>query len=319
LRRPALGIALGSPREPEEWAASLALVERADALGLHSVWVPEGHFQPGGTPAPLGVLAGFATRTRQLRLATTSILLPIHPPLRLAAEVASLDTLSGGRVLLGLGRGFRAPLFEAFGVDPRAKRDRFDASLALLRRAWAGEALPLGESPDAARVTLGVRPVQQPHPPLVVAAFGKKGLAQAARHGLPYLASPMEPLDVLVENYARWHENLAGELDPRAPHVPVMRTVHVARDDGEAGRVRSALQAALRPLRVAAPQALARAAQAPLHERVLVGTRGEVADGLARYQEMLGLDLLIARVGAPGSAPTEQHAALERLAELVLG
>jgi len=315
----ALGIAVAGPRGPDDWALCLGLVERAEALGLHSVWVPEGHFQAGGTPAPLGLLAGFAARTKRLRLATTSILLPIRPPLRLAAEVASLDALSGGRVLLGLGRGFRTTLFQAFGVDPRAKRDRFDAALERLRRAWAGEAIPISEAPGAASFRLRVRPLQRPHPPLVVAAFGRKGLLQAARHSLPYLASPMEPLDVLVENYAHWRAHLRGTLDPRGPRVPVMRTVHVARSDAEAARVRTALRAAQRPLHRAGPKALARSVQAPLAERVLVGTASEVAEDLARYREQLDLDLLIARLGVPGGDAKEQHAALERLAELVLG
>ena len=172
------------------WERMLAVATRAEALGLHSVWLPENHFAPSATPAPLVALAAFAARTRRLRLATSSLLLPLHPPRRLAAEVATLDALSGGRVLLGLGRGFRAGVFEGFGVRARDKRDRFDAALDTMLSAWASAA------PTAKR----------PHPPLLVAAFGPKGLAQAARRGLPYLASPLETLDALAHNYALWRE-----------------------------------------------------------------------------------------------------------------
>lgn len=312
----ALGLALAGGQDAAGWARSLALAERADALGLHSVWLPEGHLQPGATPSPLVALCAFAARTRRVRLATTSLLLPLHHPLRLAAETATLDAISGGRALLGLGRGFRADVFEAFGVDAADKRDRFDAALDALRAAWRGEPLP---APDGgAPLRLGLRPLQQPGPPLVVAAFGRKGLLQAARRALPYLASPLEPLPLLEENLAIWREALRGELDPRAPARPVMRSVFVAADDAAARRVRDAL-AAETAGRIGArvPRALRRALAGPPAERALIGGAAEVADALARYRERLGLDLLVARTELPGVAPAEREASLERLAELV--
>lgn len=313
---PALGLALTGGRDTASWARALSLAVRADDLGLHSVWLPEGHLQVGATPSPVTALCAFAARTRRVRLATTSLLLPLHHPLRVAAETATLDALSGGRALLGLGRGFRPDVFRAFGVEATTKRDRFDAALDALLAAWAGEALPAeGGGPP---VHLGLRPLQRPAPPLVVAAFGPKGLLQAARRGLPYLASPLEGLEVLAENYAAWRDACAGPVDPRAPRVPVMRTVFVAADDGAARRVREALEGeAARRVGPRAPKALRRALAGPLADRALVGTASEVADGVARYRERLGLDLLVARTEVPGAAPAERDASLERLAVLL--
>ena len=98
-------------------------VERAEALGFDSFWLPEHHFGgTGSVPAPLLLLAGAATRTRRLVLATTSLLLPVRHPLHVAAEVAVLDQLSGGRLILGLGRGFAASLFQAFDVPASRHR-----------------------------------------------------------------------------------------------------------------------------------------------------------------------------------------------------
>src|SRR5262245_39284154 len=92
-----------------------AQAERAEALGFHSFWLPEGHFSgPGAIPQPLLCHAAIAARTRRLRLGTTSYLLPIRHPLQVAEEVAVLDRLSNGRVILGVGRGFRDTLFAAF-------------------------------------------------------------------------------------------------------------------------------------------------------------------------------------------------------------
>jgi len=268
------------------------------------------------------MLAALAARTQRVRLATTSLLLPLHHPLRVAAETATLDALSGGRLWLGLGRGFRAPVFEGFEVEAATKRDRFDEALDALLAAWSGEEVTLAGAHFAARagarLSLGLRPVQRPHPPLVVAAFGRKGLLQAARRGLPYLASPLEPLAALEQNYALWRAHCQAGAAP-AVTAPVMRSVFVARDDAEARHVRDALAGEARAIAASAPPALARAAGGALDERVLVGTAHEVRDGIARYRERLGMDLLVARCEVGGAPPARRDAALDRLAEIAAG
>ncbi len=313
------GVSLAAPAEPAGWRRVFALAERADALGLHSVWLPENHFTRAATPSPLVALGALAARTRRLRLATTSLLLPLHHPLRVAAETATVDALSGGRLWLGLGRGFREPVFAGFEVESATKRDRFDEALDVLLAAWSGEEVALAgvhfSAREGARVRLGLRPCQRPHPPLVVAAFGPKGLRQAARRGLAYLASPLETLAALEENYALWRETAAGATAP-GPQAPVMRTLFVARDDAEANAVREALAAEARSLATGVSPALARKASGPLPERVLVGMPNEVRDGLARYRERLGMDLLVARIEVPGVPPAARDASLERFAEL---
>ena len=265
------------------------------------------------------MLGALAARTRRLRLATTSLLLPLHHPLRVAAETATLDVLSGGRLLLGLGRGFRAPVFDGFEVAAATKRDRFDEALDAVIAAWSGEDVSLAGVHFAARegacVRLGLRPLQRPHPPLVVAAFGSKGLLPAARRGLPYLASPLETLDTLEENYGVWRAH-RGSGARNDLEVPVMRTVFVAANDAEAEPVRAALVAEARAIAAGAPPALARAAGGTLAERVLVGTASEVRDGIARYRERIGMDLLVARIEVGGVPPAARDASLERLAEL---
>lgn len=307
----ALGIALAGPGGG--WRRALRVVAQAEALGLHSVWLPEGHFERGATPSPLLALCAFAARTQRLRLATTSLLLPLHDPLRVAAEAATLDALSGGRLLLGLGRGFRPRTFAAFQVSAAEKRDRFDAALDAILAAWPAAAAEAGA--DGGRG----------HPPLVVAAFGRKGLLQAARRGLPYLASPLESLDALSENYGFWREHLApGGWDgvrgaaAAAPRAPVMRTVFVAADDGEAARVLGALEAEAAARARFMGGALARAAQGGIEERAIVGSSDFVRDGLARYRERLGMDLAIARSEVPGAGEAARDASLERLATRVL-
>lgn len=322
-----LGISLGGVSTGPEWQNLLGWVDRAEALGLHSVWIPEMHFAPGVATSPLLVLAACAARSQKLRLGTTSLLLPIRPPLRVAEEVAVLDRLSGGRVILGLGRGFRAPLFQAFGIDASTKRDRFDAALDLMLARWAGRDVDLAETPfelaedsGAADGATSALPHQSPHPPLAVAAFGRKGLLQASRRALPYLASPLEPLALIAENLAFHRENLPAGVDAKQLVVPIMRTVYVAASDTEAARVYGALEKEMNagPPRGRLPAAIARAAEAAVEERAVVGQRDEVIDRLSRYREQLGMDLLVARPQVGATSQTEREAALERLATEVM-
>lgn len=316
----ALGIALGACVGAGRFERAFQLAQRADALGFHSLWLPEGHFAKGATAAPLTMLAAFAARTKRLRLATTSVLLPLHHPLRIAADTATLDALSGGRLLLGVGRGFRAPVFEGFGVRAREKRDRFDEALDAILDAWSGGATSPAGTHFAARggapVRIALRPVQRPHPPLVVAAFGMKGLRQAATRGLPYLASPLESLETLEENYAFWRGELKRAPRGDAPRVPVMRTVFISENDAEAQAVRSALAAETARIARGGGRAPARTAAGALEDRVLVGGFAEVQDAVGRYRERLGMDLLCARIEIPGISDAACDAALTRLAEL---
>ena len=136
--------------------------ERADALGFGSFWLPESHFT-GSTanPAPLLLLAAVAARTRRIRIATTSFLLPVRHPLQVAEEVAVLDRISHGRVILGVGRGFRKALFTAFDVSVKEKRDLFESALAVMRDAWAVKPIGPGEG-DAPPVVLSPLPLQRP-------------------------------------------------------------------------------------------------------------------------------------------------------------
>jgi alkanesulfonate monooxygenase SsuD/methylene tetrahydromethanopterin reductase-like flavin-dependent oxidoreductase (luciferase family) len=263
------------------------------------------HFARGVTASPLLALSAFAARTQRIRLATTSLLLPIHEPRALADEIAAVDRASRGRLLIGLGRGFRAPLFRAFGVDPKVKRDRFDAALEAMRRGWSQQA-------DAVR-----SPWQRPHPPLAVAAFGPKGLAQAARHGLPYLPSPLESVARLEDNLRRHRDALPAGVDPDDLVVPVMRTVHVAADDAEAKHVLSALDAEARAMVGRAPRSLVEAAGDDVEERVVVGTAPRVRDRLGELRERLGIDLLIVRSQVPALDPSAREAGVQRLVEEV--
>jgi alkanesulfonate monooxygenase SsuD/methylene tetrahydromethanopterin reductase-like flavin-dependent oxidoreductase (luciferase family) len=293
--------------------------ERAEALGLHSLWLPEHHFGGSGAiPSPLLLLAAVAARTQRLRLGTTSFLLPLRHPIHVAEEVAVLDRLSGGRVILGLGRGFRRSTFEAFGVSVKDKRDRFEAVLEAMRDAWEGKPVAWEGDGEEARtpVQLAPRPVQKPHPPLWVAAFGPKALAQAGRLGLPYLASPIEPYARLVENHARHREACAAAGREPPETVPLMRTVFASRDVGALARASAGLARQASVIARTRGAAFRGAASAELDDWAIVGEPERVADGIARYREAFGMTHLVVRAQIPDVERSDMEASLELLAEL---
>lgn len=292
-------------------AADLARQGRtAEALGAHSFWLPENHFgDERSIPSPLTLLAAVAAGTQRIGLGTTSYLLPIRHPLQAAEEVAVLDRLSGGRVILGVGRGTQEAMFRAFDVETRDKRKRFKSTLERMISAWRGE--PVTDVGSEEPVLLSPLPLQAPHPPIWVAAFGPLAIKQAGTLGLPYLASPVETLQRLEENYAshRQHASLAGHGE--IVTVPIMRTVFVTDNARRADEVRRALD-------TQTPHAM-REEQAAVDTWAIVGDAGYVRERLAEYAATLGMTHLIARGRIPGLDEADHIESLEKLIGIAAG
>jgi alkanesulfonate monooxygenase SsuD/methylene tetrahydromethanopterin reductase-like flavin-dependent oxidoreductase (luciferase family) len=294
---------------------SAALLTRqaqfAERIGFGSFWLPETHFGHNAIPEPLMLLAAVAAATQHIRLATSSYLLPLRHPLQAAEQVAVLDQLSCGRVILGVGRGYAPELFEAFRIERSAKRELFAECLAAMRAAWSGCVVGGGEA------RIGPRPVQQPHPPVWVAAFGPKALAQAGALGLPYLASPMESLATLEDNHAQHRAacRSAGHAVPEA--TPVMRTVFVSEDRRRVAEVRSMLENRMTQMRArGAP--LVRSDPGRVEDWALIGSPQQVRQQIARYRERLGMSHLIAtQLHLAGFDEKSCEGSLTALAELV--
>ncbi|CAA0123524.1 Alkanal monooxygenase alpha chain [Halioglobus japonicus] len=294
--------ALGSAR------TLCAQAEKAEALGFHSFWLPENHFgSTAAIPSPLMLLAAISGRTQTMRLGCTSYLLPIRNPLLAAEEVAVLDQLCEGRLILGLGRGLSGAMFKAFGVNTADKRKLFQANLDVMQRAWRGETLATDDKGQS--ICLSPLPLQRPSPPLWVAAFGPLALQQVARLGLPYLASPIESLDVLEGNYQRYHSDVAAAGHEAVSTVPVMRTVFVTEDDKQAEQVRSALATKV--------PASIRQQDIAVDEWAIVGGRHYIRDKLAEYVDRIALSHLIVRSGVPGIDEETQLQSHERLLDVV--
>src|ERR671936_371952 len=110
----------------------------AERLGLDSVWLSEHHFVDDGyMPSLLPVAAAIAARTERVTIGTALLLAPLHDPVRLAEDAATVDLNSGGRFVLGLGLGWRAEEFEGLGISQRDRRRRLIDAIVVMRQAWS--------------------------------------------------------------------------------------------------------------------------------------------------------------------------------------
>ena len=297
---------------PWAWEGGLSIprqAEDAEALGFESFWLPENHFtQPFALPDPLMMLSAAASLTTRIQLATTSYLLPLRTPLAAAEQIAALDNLCGGRLLLGLGRGYDSDMLAAFGVNPRAKRTMFSNHLDTILSLLRGEAVPGCAEPRR----LSPMPVQRPHPTMVVAAFGPKAIEQAGSLGLPYLASPAESRTSLERKYAS-HRS-ACEAHGHAPPamVPVMRTVFISEDARCLSRARELIGAERLARRIE------REPDASVDEMACFGSSAEVRDQIEALRERLGMTHFIAsRIRLQGMGEAEMRGSIEALSGLI--
>lgn len=157
-----IGFGLGTQTRANEPGPFGELVDALEALRYDSLWLSER--LTGDAPDPLIALAFAAARTTRLKLGTAVLVLPGRNPVILAKELATLDRLSGGRLLPAVGLGAPVPVeHRAFGVDRKERAGWFDEAIALMRALWTGDEV----THDGARfavdgVRLRPRPVQQP-------------------------------------------------------------------------------------------------------------------------------------------------------------
>ncbi|MDQ3963411.1 MAG: LLM class flavin-dependent oxidoreductase [Actinomycetota bacterium] len=190
----------------QEYSDYLELVRLVESEGLDSAWVSEHHFaEDGYLPSLVPMLAAFASVTERIELGTGVVLAPFHDPIRLAEDFAVVDQLSGGRVICGLGIGWREEEFRAFNVDVATRTRRLREIVEILRLAWNEERFDY-DGKHYSYKQMAVTPKPKRVPPILIGGFVDDAIRRAGRIGDGYISSRAQP-----ERVAQAFEMAASE------------------------------------------------------------------------------------------------------------
>jgi probable F420-dependent oxidoreductase len=225
----------------QEYRETLELVRMGEELGFDSAWVSEHHGSSDGyLPSLLPMLAAMAATTERIELGTAVVLAPFHDPLRLAEDVAVVDQLSGGRVILGLGVAWREEEFRTFGVPMRERGRRTEELVEICRRAWTGRRFTFeGCVFHYDRVKVTPPPARDGGVPIYLGGYDERAVRRAGRIADGYVtdASPVAEVRTALE-HLEVGARQAGR-DPARIEVALMQNAFVVREGDGLDVVRS--------------------------------------------------------------------------------
>jgi alkanesulfonate monooxygenase SsuD/methylene tetrahydromethanopterin reductase-like flavin-dependent oxidoreductase (luciferase family) len=311
--------------DAEAFAEAFDIVDGAERWGLDAMWLAELHFDPARSvlSSPMCIASAIAVRTRRIRIGIAVQVLPLGNPLRIAEEAATVDQLSRGRLIFGVGRSGVAKTYEAYNVPYAESRERFTETLEILEAAWRSEGSfsHSGKYYQFQDVTVTPRPFQQPCPPIRVAATSPDTFITIGTQGKPiFLAVRYEDARMFgaqIDAYRKaWREAGHagnGQVFLRAPGY-LAATQAAARAESEASlmhyyRAQGALLAdSARRTGVDAADRRARTAERlntitydeAVRGTVMIGTPQSVADRLDSLRADLGLDGVLLELNCGG-------------------
>ena len=227
-------------------AETLEEAKLTDELGFDVVWLAEHHFD--GICAyvdPVSFAAALAVATTRAKIGFAVAQMSLHHPIRMAEQLALIDHLSKGRLIVGLGRGTAYNIYDyqGYGIDAAEAQPRFEEAEAIMLKAWSGEPIDHhGRFFDLKLPMLRPRPYTQPHPFVIRAAATEHGMLEIARRGRPFLMNvqSLETTRQRLELYCRTLREQGMTQDQVARTLDqcwVWRNVFVAETDAEAARI----------------------------------------------------------------------------------
>ena len=313
----------------EAFRESFDLVDIAEATGLDTAWLAEVHFNPARSvlSAPLVVAGAIATRTKRLRIGMAVHVLPLHHPLRIAEEVATVDQISEGRFDFGIGRSGFNRAYDVYGIPFSESQERFRESLDIILEAWKGEPFSFhGRYHQFEKVTVSPQPYQLPHPPIRLAVRTEETFPVAGQMAYPIFVGlgtvDISELQAHLKTYREaWREARHpgdGDVFLRIPVYAGVTEVGAfeepresistyfnrmgsffGKSAGPAGTEASELQ------RQRAQRTAGLSYQQLLETKVAVGTAGQLVERFTQLKEELGLSGIVAELNAGGLIPPE--------------
>ncbi len=215
---------------------SLEQVKLAEAVGFDSVWLSEHHFlEDGYCSSPLVMAAAMAAVTERVRIGTGAFILPLHNPVRIAEDAATVDLISNGRFDLGVAIGYRKEEFEGFGLDIGQRPSRIEEGLEIIQKCWSeGPFVYEGKRFSFSEINVTPKPVQRPIP-IYVGAFEEPAIRRAARLGYPLLVGPGRTVPMIIDTL-KWYDDEAQKFghDPSSVQHILLRETYVGENSKEA-------------------------------------------------------------------------------------
>ena len=327
------GIGLSVQHLPEDSQAArfqehVEQVRLARAVGFTSVWASQHYLSDPFTYfQPIPTLARVAAEAPGMTLGTGCLLLPLHHPVEIAEQLATLDVITAGRFVFGVGLGYRDVENEAMGLNPKERVGRLVEGLEVIERLWNGEPVTYhGTHFRLREVRISMRPLQQPRPPVWLAANADAGVRRAARLGDTWLMNPHATLSTLERQQALFRSTRRDLGRPAATETPLIKECYVAPEPSTAFAESAAfLDAKYRAYRrweqdKALPpgESFAESFEELARDRFVIGDPAGVAEEIARYRERLGVTTLIFRLQWPGMDQAKVLRSIRLLGEKVL-
>src|ERR1700742_1155519 len=190
--------------EEDAFTESFEQVDAAERYGLDVMWLAELHNAPERSvlAAPLMIATAIAARTKRMKIGTAVQVLPLCHPLQLAEEAATVDHISHGQLIFGVGRSGFPRTYQAYGISYAESRDRFAEVMEILKRAWTQETFSFhGKFYNFDNVSCVPKPFSPPHPEIRVAVNSADTFQEQGERGNPiFIATRLGNLDELVPN-----------------------------------------------------------------------------------------------------------------------
>ena len=300
----------------DRYRETIDQVRLADQLGFDSAWLAELHFNPRFSvmSAPLMVASAIAESTANIKIGTAVHLMPLHNPVRLAEEAATLDVLSGGRSIFGIGRGAIPAHFQGYGVNQEEARDRFLEGLEMVLGMWASDEYSYrGKYYQADGITIAPRPLQEPHPPVYIASNSPDTFGIVGQLGHNILVAPtIVTAQGAIDGLASYRNELATNgHDASKLNVNVTAHVNVATSEQKARQgFERTINNYLGSLRSGSGRGSSRAQtldyETVLDEFAAVGTPEQVAEKLHTFRAMYNPDGFICWFNTGGMLTQEE-------------